>query len=87
MYIEAPDDLASPVRYYELPELARVAAPLYMKFAVRNSPNVYPSGEHLDATVQALSRERVRRAARRSRDDRTPRTGPAPLPRARARRR
>ena len=63
MYIEAPDDLASPVRYYELPELARVAAPLYMKFAVRNSPNVYPSGEHLDATVQALSRERVRRAA------------------------
>jgi hypothetical protein len=44
------------------PELIRVAAPIYLKFGLRNSPDVYPSGTHLENTVIALSRERVRRA-------------------------
>ena len=61
-YIEAPDDAGGFVRLYELPELIRVAAPVYVKLGLRNSPNIYPSGTHLDATVVALSRERVRRA-------------------------
>ena len=47
---------------HEIPELIRVAAPVYVKFGLRNAPDVYPSGTHLDATTVALSRERVRRA-------------------------
>lgn len=61
-YVEAPDNLGGFVRLYEIPELVRVAAPVYVKFGLRNAPDVYPSGSHLEATVVALSRERVRRA-------------------------
>ena len=62
-YVEAPDDFGGTVRHYEIPELVRVGAPIYMKFGLRNAPGLYPSGQHLEATVLALSRERVRRAA------------------------
>ena len=41
----------------------RVAAPIYVKFGLRNAPGIYPSGQHIESTVLALSRERVRRAA------------------------
>jgi hypothetical protein len=61
-YVEAPDSLGGFVRLHEIPELIRVAAPVYVKFGLRNAPDVYPSGSHLEATVVALSRERVRRA-------------------------
>jgi hypothetical protein len=61
-YIEAPDETGGFVRLYELPELIRVAAPVYVKFGLRNAPNLYPSGTHLEATAIAQSRERVRRA-------------------------
>jgi peptidase U32-like protein len=61
-YIESPDNLGGFVRLYELPELIRVAAPVYVKFGLRNAPNLYPYGTHLEATAVALSRERVRRA-------------------------
>lgn len=61
-YVEAPDNIGGFVRYYEIPELIRVAAPIYLKFGLRNAPDVYPSGTHLENTVLALSRERVRRA-------------------------
>jgi len=62
-YVEAPDDFGGTLRYYEIAELVRVAAPIYLKFGVRNAPGLYPSGQHLESTVVALSRERVRRAA------------------------
>jgi hypothetical protein len=62
-YVESPDDFGGAVRHYEIPELVRVAAPIYLKFGLRNSPGLYPSGQHLEGTVLALSRERVRRAA------------------------
>jgi len=61
-YVEAPDNLGGFIRYYELPELVRVAAPLYVKLGLRNSPDIYPSGGHLEATAMHMSRERVRRA-------------------------
>jgi len=61
-YIEAPDNLGGFIRYYEIPEIVRVAAPVYLKFGLRNAPDVYPSGLHLEATVETLQRERVRRA-------------------------
>lgn len=62
VYVEAPDNVGGFVRHHEIPELIRVASPVYVKFGLRNSPDVYPSGTHLDATTVALSRERVRRA-------------------------
>jgi hypothetical protein len=61
-YVEAPDNIGGFLRYYEIPDLIRVAAPIYLKFGLRNAPDVYPSGTHLENTVVALSRERVRRA-------------------------
>jgi Peptidase family U32 len=61
-YVEAPDSLGGFVRLHEIPELIRVAAPVYVKFGLRNAPDVYPSGTHLEPTAVALSRERVRRA-------------------------
>jgi hypothetical protein len=62
VYVEAPDNVGGFVRLHEIPELIRVAAPVYVKFGLRNAPDVYPAGSHLDATTTALSRERVRRA-------------------------
>jgi hypothetical protein len=63
VYVEGADDFGGPVRYYEVPELVRVAAPVHLKFTVRNAPGLYPSGEHLAALAVASARERVRRAA------------------------
>ena len=63
IYIEGADDFGGPVRYHDLPEIVRVAAPVYVKFTVRNAPNTYPSGGHLTPVVLALAAERVRRAA------------------------
>ena len=62
VYVEAPDDLGGFVRHYEIPEIVRVAAPVYVKFGLRNAPNIYPAGSHLESVSVALSRERVRRA-------------------------
>jgi hypothetical protein len=62
LYIEAPDGFGGFIRYYELPEIVRVAAPVYVKLGLRNSPDIYPCGTHLESTAMALSRERVRRA-------------------------
>jgi hypothetical protein len=62
-YVESPDDFGGTVRHYETAELVRVGAPIYLKYGLRNAPPLYPSGQHLEATVVALSRERVRRAA------------------------
>ncbi len=62
VYVEVPDTLGGFVRLHEIPELIRIAAPVYVKFGLRNAPDIYPSGTHLEATAIALSRERVRRA-------------------------
>jgi len=62
-YVESPDDFGGTVRHYEIPELVRVAAPIYLKFGIRNHGPLYPAGQHLEGLVLALCRERVRRAA------------------------
>jgi Peptidase family U32 len=62
IYIESPDNLGGYLRYHEIPELVRVASPIYLKFGLRNAPDVYPAGTHLEGTTVALTRERVRRA-------------------------
>lgn len=40
-----------------------MAAPVHLKFGLRNVAGVYPAGGHIAATVVSASRERVRRAA------------------------
>ena len=57
-----PDSLGGFVRHHELPRIVASAAPVYAKFGLRNAPDVYPSGTHLDQVTVALSKERVRRA-------------------------
>ena len=63
VYVEAPDDQGGFVRFYEVPELVLAAAPVYVKLGLRNAPNIYPSGLHLEELAVKLGRERVRRAA------------------------
>ena len=63
LYIEGPDGLGGFTRYHELPEIIRVGAPIYLKFGLRNAPNIYPSGLHLENAAIQTGRERVHRAA------------------------
>lgn len=61
-YIEAPDTIGGFVRHYDIAEIIRVAAPVYVKFGLRNAPDIYPSGGHLREQVISSGIERVRRA-------------------------
>lgn len=63
MYVEVPDDFGGFVRHYEVPEIIRLASPVYVKLGVRNSPNIYPTGIHVEDLAVKLARERVHRAA------------------------
>jgi hypothetical protein len=62
IYVECPDNLGGFVRFHEIAELIRVAAPVYLKFGLRGTTDPYPAGGHIDAQLVSLSRERVRRA-------------------------
>lgn len=63
IYIEVPDNFGGFLRYYEIPEIIRVLSPVYIKFGLRNHPDVYPSGKQWESTNLSLVQERVRRAA------------------------
>ena len=63
VYVEAPDDFGGFVRHYEVPEMIRVAAPMYVKLGLRNAANIYPSGQHIEDLAVKQSRERVHRTA------------------------
>ena len=62
VYVEVPDDQGGFVRFYEVPDIVRAGAPVYVKLGVRNAPNIYPAGLHLEDVAIRLGRERVRRA-------------------------
>jgi hypothetical protein len=62
VYVEVPDNFGGYVRTYEVPELVRVASPVYVKLGLRNAPDIYPAGQQLQAVATAMSRERLRRA-------------------------
>ncbi len=62
LYIESPDGLGGFIRYSEIPDIIRVSSPIYIKFGLRNAPDIYPSGTHIEEVAVKLSRERVRRA-------------------------
>ncbi|HEY1706601.1 MAG TPA: hypothetical protein VGG75_43570 [Trebonia sp.] len=61
-YVEAPDGLGGFVRHHDTPAIVRAAAPVYLKFGLRNAPDLYPVGAHLLDAAVATARERVRRA-------------------------
>lgn len=63
IYIEVPDNFGGFLRYYEIPEIIRTLAPVYIKFGLKNHPDVYPSGKQFESLNLSLVRERVRRAA------------------------
>jgi hypothetical protein len=62
IYVEAPDDVGGFVRYAELAGFVQYAAPVYLKFGLRNAPNIYPSGLQWEAQAIQMGRERVHRA-------------------------
>jgi hypothetical protein len=63
LYVEAPDAMGGVVRGHEAADLIAAAAPLYVKFGLRNSRMLYPSGLHLADEAAVIGREKVRRAA------------------------
>jgi hypothetical protein len=63
LYVESPDSLGGVVRGNELGELARIGAPLYAKFGLRNSRPLYPAGAHLAGEAAVIARTKVARAA------------------------
>ena len=62
IYVEVPDTFGGFIRHYEAAEIIRILSPVYIKFGLRNHPDVYPSGGHLEDLNVNLCRERVRRA-------------------------
>ena len=62
LYIEVPDNFGGFVRYYEMPQIIHVGAPVYFKFGLRNAPDIYPSGYHIEDLACRMAHERLRRA-------------------------
>lgn len=62
IYVEVPDGFGGYVRTFEVPEMIRVASPVYVKLGLRNAPDIYPYGEQLRTVSLGMSRERVHRA-------------------------
>jgi hypothetical protein len=62
VYLESPDDLGGFVRPYDVVDLIRAAAPVYVKLGLRNATSVYPSGGHIESVAIAQAVEKVRRA-------------------------
>jgi hypothetical protein len=62
LYVEAPDAMAGVVRGEQVADLVAVAAPLYVKYGLRNSRPLYPAGMHVAADAELIAREKVRRA-------------------------
>ena len=62
LYVEAPSSMGGVVRGHEAADLVAAAAPMYVKFGLRNSRPLYPSGLHLVGEAVAIAREKVHRA-------------------------
>ncbi len=62
LYVESPDSMGGVVRGQETADLVAVAAPMYVKFGLRNSKPLYPSGLHLVDEAIMIAKEKVHRA-------------------------
>ena len=63
LYLESPDSMGGIVRGHEIADFVAVGAPIYTKFGLKNSRNLYPSGVHTYEDAKLIGREKVRRAA------------------------
>ncbi|MGA2664543.1 MAG: hypothetical protein ABSF83_06350 [Nitrososphaerales archaeon] len=50
------------MRHYDVPEMVRLASPIYLKFGVPLGRNVHPAGRHLLPTMPGYPDEEVRQA-------------------------
>jgi hypothetical protein len=62
LYVEAPDGMGGIVRGQEAGDLVAAAAPMYVKFGLRNARPLYPSGVHIEGDAANIAREKVHRA-------------------------
>jgi hypothetical protein len=62
LYVEAPDGMGGIVRGQEAADLVAAAAPMYVKFGLRNARPLYPSGVHIEGDAANIAREKVHRA-------------------------
>ena len=61
VYVEVPDQLGGGLRYHELAEIVRAAAPVMLKIGLQHAPRLFLYGEHLRPVAEQVIRERVRR--------------------------
>jgi hypothetical protein len=61
VYVESPDGFGGGMRYRELPEIVERLTPVSLKFGLRNAPELYPYGAHLEPMAENTIREKVRR--------------------------
>jgi hypothetical protein len=62
VYIAVPTGYGGFVRHYDVPDMVRVASPIYLKFSIPLGQNVYPAGKHLLGTMLGYANEEVRQA-------------------------
>lgn len=62
VYISVPTSYGGFVRHYDVPDMVRVASPIYLKFSIPLGQNVYPAGRHLLGTMLGYADEEVRQA-------------------------
>lgn len=62
MYIVTPASFGGFVRIEEVGDIARVGAPVYLKFGITNPGNVFPAGEHVKPELLQMAEEEVRLA-------------------------
>jgi hypothetical protein len=62
VYIAVPTGYGGFVRHYDVPDMVRVASPIYLKFSIPLGQNVYPAGKHLLSTMLGYADEEVRQA-------------------------
>jgi hypothetical protein len=62
IYIEGMDNLGGFMRYHDIGDIVRIGSPVFLKFGLRNAPNIYPAGDHIADLVVSSAAARVQRA-------------------------
>ena len=62
LYVSVPAHYGGFIRFFDVPEIIRVGAPVYLKFGIPLGPPVYPAGEHFRDVLLGFADEEVRLA-------------------------
>lgn len=62
LYIAVPTAYGGFIRHYDVPDIIRVASPVYLKFSIPLGQSVYPAGKHILNTMLGYADEEVRQA-------------------------